>query len=56
MKSFFLFLLTILVLGSCAKRGNPTGGPIDETPPEVIKTEPENNSVFFNDNRIRIFF
>ena len=56
MKSFFLFLLTILVLGSCAKRGNPTGGPIDESPPEVIKTEPENNSVFFNDNRIRIFF
>ena len=56
MKSFFLFLLTILVLGSCAKRGNPNGGPIDESPPEVIKTEPENNSVFFNDNRIRIFF
>ena len=58
MKIKFIIPLLILIFISisCAKRGTPEGGPIDEAPPEVIKTVPENNSVFFNDKRIRIFF
>ena len=58
MKIKFIIPLLILIFISisCAKRGTPDGGPIDEDPPEVIKTVPENNSVFFNDKRIRIFF
>lgn len=58
MKIKFIIPLLILIFISisCAKRGTPDGGPIDEAPPEVIKTVPENNSVFFNDKRIRIFF
>ena len=51
MKIKFIIPLLILIFISisCAKRGTPDGGPIDEDPPEVIKTVPENNSVFFND-------
>ena len=50
MKIKFIIPLLILIFISisCAKRGTPDGGPIDEAPPEVIKTVPENNSVFFN--------
>ena len=49
MKIKFIIPLLILIFISisCAKRGTPDGGPIDEDPPEVIKTVPENNSVFF---------
>lgn len=49
-------LISILFINSCAKRGTPDGGPKDESPPEIIKTVPENNSVFFDNKRIRIFF
>ena len=58
MKIKFIIPLIILIfiLSSCAKRGTPDGGKKDESPPEVLKTLPENNSVLFNDNRVRIFF
>ena len=55
-KSIFLLLTSLLIFSSCAKRGNPSGGPVDEDPPNVIKTEPNNNSIFFKENNIRIFF
>ena len=58
MKIKFIIPLIILIfiLSSCAKRGTPDGGKKDESPPEVLKTLPENNSVLFKDNRVRIYF
>ncbi|MEM9362851.1 MAG: Ig-like domain-containing protein [Bacteroidota bacterium] len=53
----FLFILWIgLVLWQCARRGNPTGGPEDVTPPELIRTEPDNFSTEFTSKSIRLYF
>ncbi|MCX2718312.1 Ig-like domain-containing protein [Lentiprolixibacter aurantiacus] len=50
---FFLILLTGW---QCARRGSPTGGPKDTTPPELIRSDPENFSLEFDNRRIRLFF
>ena len=55
-KLIFPFIVVIFIVSSCAKRGNPEGGPKDEDPPQVLKEDPPNNSIFFSDKRIRIFF
>lgn len=47
---------TVVCLSSCAKIGSPTGGPRDTTPPVVMATVPEANSVNFTDDRIVITF
>ncbi|MDC6351023.1 Ig-like domain-containing protein [Zeaxanthinibacter sp. PT1] len=49
-------LLLVAALLQCAKRGSPTGGPKDVEAPVMIKAEPENLSVNFKGNRIRLFF
>ncbi|RUT77728.1 Ig-like domain-containing domain [Ancylomarina longa] len=41
---------------SCANVGYPTGGPVDKTPPKVIKTFPENYALNFKGGKIEIFF
>ena len=41
---------------NCAKRGSPTGGDKDITPPKIVKAEPPNNSINFNKKKIRIYF
>ena len=40
----------------CAKRGNPTGGPEDETPPVLLRAVPELNATQFSEDRIRLYF
>ena len=45
-----------LIFINCANRGNPEGGPKDETPPVIIKAEPENYSTNFKGNEIKIYF
>ena len=32
----------------CARRGSPSGGPIDETPPKVVRLEPNQKTLNFN--------
>ena len=52
-----LFILCFcLFLTQCAKRGIPEGGPIDDTPPTLINAIPKENSIYFNEKRIRLFF
>lgn len=52
-----IFLLLLLfVFDSCAKRGNPDGGPRDEEPPKFLRASPENYSINFKEKEIRIFF
>lgn len=51
---FFFFCLSILT--NCANRGRPSGGPKDETPPEIIKSSPENFNLNFNSDEITIQF
>jgi uncharacterized protein (DUF2141 family) len=52
-----LFLgLTLLAFWQCARRGSPTGGPKDVTPPVLLKTEPKNLSTNFDSEKIRLYF
>ena len=52
-----LFLSFIsLALLQCAKRGSPTGGPKDVQGPVLLKAEPENLTVNFEGNKIRLYF
>ncbi|WP_437396314.1 Ig-like domain-containing protein [Flagellimonas lutimaris] len=51
---FFAFMA--LALWQCAKRGTPSGGPKDVTPPRLLRTEPENFSTNFKAKKIRLYF
>ena len=41
---------------SCANIGNPSGGPIDKTPPIFMRSNPTPNAVNVKDRKIEIFF
>ena len=41
---------------SCANIGNPSGGPIDKTPPIFMRSNPTPNAVNVKDRKIDIFF
>ena len=50
------FSITITFIASCANRGTPSGGEIDETPPSITKSIPENYTLDFNSSEIRVYF
>ena len=49
-------ILMMLLLVQCAKRGSPSGGPIDELPPMIVSAYPENYSTNFKAKEIIIKF
>jgi len=51
----FLFIISFTLI-QCAKRGTPTGGDIDTTPPAFVRASPENYSTNFRADEIRIYF
>ncbi len=54
---FYGILVSLLFVAiNCAKRGTPTGGEKDTTPPQLVRAEPPNNSINFNKDKIRIYF
>ncbi|MBN2597031.1 MAG: Ig-like domain-containing protein [Marinifilaceae bacterium] len=58
-KIAFYILLGFAVstlLYSCARKGIPTGGPLDHTPPKVTLTKPLNYSTNFKGGKVEIFF
>ena len=48
-------LLTCLLI-SCAKRGAPTGGPVDSIPPVLVNASPKMNTTFFNKEKFVLTF
>lgn len=52
----FLFLLTVSLLVSCAQQLSPGGGPSDNTPPQLINSEPPQYSTNFNAKEIELKF
>ena len=58
MKKIKLIFLALICssLINCAKRGIPQGGPEDEDPPVLLNAEPAENSVYFKEDRIRLYF
>ena len=57
-QSFHILMSLVLVamLGSCAQELNPTGGPRDEIPPEVVKSDPVNETLNVRDNKLKFVF
>lgn len=55
--AFILFLFVLcLAFVQCAKRGTPSGGDIDITPPSFVRANPENYTTNFSAEEIRIYF
>jgi uncharacterized protein (DUF2141 family) len=53
---FFMMSTLFILIGSCAKIGNPSGGPRDRTPPAVLETIPEYGAKNFSGKSISITF
>ncbi len=49
-------LAIVLLFYACANVVSPTGGPRDEDPPVVVRSEPPNYSANFYGGEVRIFF
>ena len=56
MKKLIYTVLSIVVISGCAKRGSPTGGPVDSIPPVLINASPKTNSTNFDSKEIRLTF
>jgi uncharacterized protein (DUF2141 family) len=56
MKKLIHIVLSIVVISGCAKRGSPTGGPVDSIPPVLINASPKINSINFDSKEIRLTF
>lgn len=52
----FVILFIAVLLYSCAKIGSPDGGPRDVLPPEYVSSSPENYSILFDKEEIKIQF
>nr|WKN39135.1 Ig-like domain-containing domain [Tunicatimonas sp. TK19036] len=57
-QSYWLLIVWILLIaiGSCARRGTPTGGPKDSIPPELVRMTPELETVNFKGKEIELEF
>lgn len=51
-----VFALTFLILGACASQTSPTGGPKDETPPKLIRSNPADQSLNFDKLSLELTF
>ena len=56
MRNLIYFLISIIIINGCAKRGSPTGGPKDSIPPVLVNANPKLNSTNFNEEEIRLTF
>lgn len=60
MKNKFSLLFYVIIAGmilvQCAKRGSPTGGPVDEDPPVILRAYPDNYTTNFKNQTITIQF
>lgn len=54
--AFFFVFFMALAFYQCARKGTPTGGPKDVTPPVLLKAEPENMTINFKTQKIRLYF
>lgn len=52
----FIIIAAAVMMYSCANIGNPSGGPIDKTPPIFMRSNPTPNAVNVKDRKIEIFF
>lgn len=55
-KRFAILLSIGFLMGSCARKGTPSGGPKDEDPPTMILAKPAHESLNFQNTKIRLYF
>ncbi len=53
---FLLIVSTAFLLVECATPTQPSGGPADRTPPEVVETDPPSGTTMFDGDRITFQF
>jgi len=53
---FILSLILILVIYGCARISAPKGGPVDETPPILLASEPDSAQINYKGNTITLQF
>ncbi|MDF9800566.1 uncharacterized protein (DUF2141 family) [Catalinimonas alkaloidigena] len=51
-----IFWITLIAIGSCARRGVPTGGPRDTIPPTLVNMYPPLEAVNFDDDEVYLEF
>ena len=56
MRKIIYSILSLAIINGCAKRGNPTGGPLDSLPPVLVNANPKLNSTNFDSEEIRLTF
>lgn len=56
LRDIHIILIILLLVVSCARQSSPSGGPVDETPPQVIRSMPENGTVNFGGNGFDVTF
>ena len=56
MRKVLFTILSLAIISGCAKRGSPTGGPMDSLPPVLISANPKLNSTNFDSEEIRLTF
>ena len=56
MRNLIYTVLSIVVISGCAKRGSPTGGPVDSIPPVLVNASPKINSINFDSEEIKLTF
>ena len=56
MRKIIYSILSLAIISGCAKRGNPTGGPLDSLPPVLVNANPKLNSTNFDSEEIRLTF
>ena len=56
MRKIIYTILSLAIISGCAKRGSPTGGPIDSIPPVLVNANPKLNSTNFDSEEIRLTF
>ena len=53
---YFLIAALLLIIIRCAHQLPPDGGPVDKTPPEIIRVFPEDGSINFDEDYLEIEF
>ena len=56
MITFYVGLISIIFLFSCAAIMAPPGGPIDDIPPQLIEVNPPDGTVNFNGQSVELIF
>jgi uncharacterized protein (DUF2141 family) len=55
-RTTLLLIALGILLGNCAKRGRPTGGPLDSIAPILVSANPDHKSTHFKAKKIKIYF